>query len=214
MQLIFGSGKNFFFSLKNQALGHIKLFYIEFTFSWFCASVVDLWWVGGGPPFVVLFYLVLYHHYGWFFHSSTFQIVPVILSGDCCCNIVELIKALQGIWNQFCCYIWSCVHISSFCIYVSQEYFFLIAHVYTRVKIISWSGHTVQSYGSFVIYVIFVCLCEWSGSKATIWIHVAVNYIGSFFFPSLNGEQSSGAPLALHFAPNLGRGRGGWLTVG
>ena len=123
-------------------------------------------------------------------------------------------KALQGIWNQFCCYIWSCVHISSFCIYVSQEYFFLIAHVYTRVKIISWSGHTVQSYGSFVIYVIFVCLCEWSGSKATIWIHVAVNYIGSFFFPSLNGEQSSGAPLALHFAPNLGRGRGGWLTVG
>lgn len=41
-----------------------------------------------------------------------------------------------------------------------RGYFYLIARVYTRVKIIGWSGHTIQNYDSFVIYVIFVCICE------------------------------------------------------
>jgi len=77
MQLIFGPGKNFFFfSLKNQALGHIKLFYTEFTFSWFCASVVDLWWGGGGDTFcgTVLFGVDI---------SPLWLILPFLYIPDC-----------------------------------------------------------------------------------------------------------------------------------
>jgi hypothetical protein len=88
--------------------------------------------------------------------------------------------------------------------------FFWIAHVYTRVKIIGWSGHTIQNYSSFVIYVIFVCVREWSGSKATIWIHVAVNYIGSFF-PLLERWAPVRCSTSITFGAKSRRGA---LTVG